>query len=78
MKAKVTFHQLIQDTQDVAAMITAQHAYEVRPCEDKRSFDLISDALPFGSAVVYRNPACYRLREVSQSLISRSDPHLRR
>ena len=24
------------------------HAYEVRLCKDKRGFDLISDALPFG------------------------------
>jgi hypothetical protein len=24
------------------------HLYEVRPRKDKRSFDLISDALPFG------------------------------
>jgi len=25
-----------------------QHVYEVRPRKDKRGFDLISDALPFG------------------------------
>ena len=25
-----------------------RHVYEVRPCEDKRGVDLISDALPFG------------------------------
>jgi hypothetical protein len=25
-----------------------RHIYEVRPREDKRGFDLISDALPFG------------------------------
>jgi hypothetical protein len=24
------------------------HAYEIRPCKDKRGVDLISDALPFG------------------------------
>jgi len=24
------------------------HAYEIRPRKDKRGFDLISDALPFG------------------------------
>jgi hypothetical protein len=24
------------------------HEHEVRPCKDKRGFDLISDALPFG------------------------------
>jgi hypothetical protein len=29
-------------------MTTSQHAYEVRPRKDKRGFDLISDALPFG------------------------------
>jgi hypothetical protein len=29
-------------------MTNAQHVYEVRPRKDKRSFDLISDALPFG------------------------------
>ena len=26
----------------------APHLYEVRPRKDKRGFDLISDALPFG------------------------------
>jgi hypothetical protein len=25
------------------------HAYEIRPRKDKRGFDLISDALPFGA-----------------------------
>ena len=29
-------------------MTNSQHAYEVRPRKDKRGFDLISDALPFG------------------------------
>ena len=29
-------------------MTSSQHVYEVRPRKDKRSFDLISDALPFG------------------------------
>ena len=29
-------------------MISSQHVYEVRPRRDKRGFDLISDALPFG------------------------------
>ena len=28
------------------------HVYEVRPRKDKRGVDLISDALPFGPAVV--------------------------
>jgi hypothetical protein len=30
----------------------AMHLYEVRPRKDHRGFDLISDALPFGAAVV--------------------------
>jgi hypothetical protein len=29
-------------------MISSQHIYEVRPRKDKRGFNLISDALPFG------------------------------
>jgi hypothetical protein len=29
-------------------MTGAQHAYEIRPRKDRRGFDLISDALPFG------------------------------
>jgi hypothetical protein len=31
-----------------AAMTSSQYVYEVRPRKDKRGFDLISDALPFG------------------------------
>jgi hypothetical protein len=31
------------------------HAYEVRPCKDKRGFDLISDVLPF-SRLWYDTP----------------------
>jgi hypothetical protein len=31
------------------------HVYEVRPRKDKRGFDLISDALPFG-ALWYTKP----------------------
>jgi hypothetical protein len=30
------------------AMTSSQHLYEVRPRKNKRGFDLISDALPFG------------------------------
>ena len=30
------------------AMISSQHAYEVRPRKAKRGVDLLSDALPFG------------------------------
>ena len=29
-------------------MTSLQHVYEVRPREDRRGVDLISDALPFG------------------------------
>jgi hypothetical protein len=28
--------------------MTVSHVYEVRPRKDRRGFDLISDALPFG------------------------------
>jgi hypothetical protein len=31
---------------------TAIHSYEVRPRKDKRGADLISDALPFGLAIL--------------------------
>ena len=31
------------------------HVYEVRPREDHPGVDLISDALPFGRALVWRN-----------------------
>jgi hypothetical protein len=30
------------------------HTYEVRPRKDKRGFNLISDALPFGRLLVCR------------------------
>jgi hypothetical protein len=30
------------------AMTSSQHLYEVHPRKDRRGFDLISDALPFG------------------------------
>jgi hypothetical protein len=29
-------------------MTSSKHVYEVRPRKDRRGFDLISDALPFG------------------------------
>jgi hypothetical protein len=32
----------------VLAVLPSPHAYEVRPRADKRGFDLISEALPFG------------------------------
>jgi hypothetical protein len=34
---------------------TITHVYEARARRDKRGFDLISDALPFGRAVVWRD-----------------------
>jgi hypothetical protein len=36
-------------------MTKSQHVYEVRPRKDRRGFDLISDALPFG-ALWYDEP----------------------
>jgi hypothetical protein len=33
---------------EAAVMPSSQHVYEVRPRKDKRSVNLISDALPFG------------------------------
>jgi hypothetical protein len=37
------------------AMTSPKHVYEMRPRNDKRGFDLISDALPFG-ALWYARP----------------------
>jgi hypothetical protein len=31
----------------VAAFVRSQHVYEIRPRQDRRGVDLISDALPF-------------------------------
>jgi hypothetical protein len=39
----------------VKPMSRSMHAYEIRPRKDKRGFDLISDAPPFG-AVWYTKP----------------------
>ena len=36
-------------------MIRPQHVYEVRPRRDKRGFNMISDALPFGR-LLYTKP----------------------
>jgi len=46
------------------------HVYEVHPRKDKRGVDLISDVLPFWSAVMRRpdGQQCNRLRQVSQPL----------
>jgi hypothetical protein len=53
------------------AMTNWRHVYEVRPREDKHGVDLISDALPVWSAVVWRaerGQQRNRLREVFQPL----------
>jgi hypothetical protein len=34
---------------------SSSHIYEVRPRKDRRGFDLISDALPFGRLIGYEN-----------------------
>lgn len=57
-----------------------KHTYEVRPRKDKRGYDLISDALPFGPAVVRRAGCCQqrnRLRGTSQPLTQGCDSCLR-
>jgi hypothetical protein len=36
------------------AMTSSQHVYEVRRRKDKRGFDLISDALPFGQLLPFQ------------------------
>jgi hypothetical protein len=51
------------------------HVYEVRPRKDKRGVDLISDALPFRSAVVRRaqfNQQCSQLRKLLNTGLDRS------
>jgi hypothetical protein len=56
------------------------HIYEVRSRKDHRGVGLISDALPFGPAVVRRakrSQQCGRLREVFQPLTSCCDSRLR-
>jgi len=37
-----------------ASLRHATHSYEVRPRKDHRGFDLISDALPFGTIALHR------------------------
>ena len=41
-------NQSLQRTAGPRMMTSPQHVYEVRPRKDKRGFDVISDALPFG------------------------------
>ena len=38
----------VRQSPQVLTMFKAPHLYEVRPRKDRRGFDLISDALPFG------------------------------
>jgi hypothetical protein len=44
------------------------HIYDVRPRKDRRGFDLISEHLPFGAAVVCRGCGPHQLREVLLAL----------
>jgi hypothetical protein len=46
--------------------MTGYHVYEVRPRKDRRGFDLISDALPFGRLWYTKPDDANRIREVSQ------------
>jgi hypothetical protein len=41
-------NQAMQPTRWPGAMTSSKHAYQIRPRKDKRSVNLISDALPFG------------------------------
>jgi hypothetical protein len=41
-------NQAMQPNRWPSPMTSSQHVYEVRSRKDKRGFDLISDALPFG------------------------------
>ena len=50
-----------------APMTSSQHIYEVRPRKDKRGFDLISDALPFGRLVVRRGQTQSRMQSDTRS-----------
>jgi hypothetical protein len=44
------------------------HAYEIRPRKDNRGFELISDVLPFRSALVFERARCNRLRTILQPI----------
>jgi len=72
-------------------MTSSQHVYEVRPRKDHRGVYLISDALPFRSAVVWRpkrNQGCNRYdkslirlliilaRQIFAALVSRAPDHI--
>ena len=43
-----------QSLEPTAGRCMTMHTYEIRPRKDGRGVDLISDALPFGQAVVRR------------------------
>jgi hypothetical protein len=51
------------------AMISSQHVYEVRPRNDHRGVDLISDALPFGR-LWYAGPDATRSHSKDGSKVS--------
>ena len=52
--AKTTSSRLAFVIEYPRQMQSRIHVYEVRPRKDKRGVNLISDALPFGSAVVHQ------------------------
>jgi hypothetical protein len=56
---------------EISKLFMSTDVYEVRPRQDKRGVDLISDALPFGRlwyAEAKRNQQCNRLRKVLQPI----------
>jgi len=44
--------------------------YQVRPRKDKRGFDLISDAMPFGPSVVWRAEPNQQRNRLPHSFVS--------
>jgi hypothetical protein len=55
--------------------VNDRHIYEVRPRKDRRGFDLISDALPFGR-LWYAGPDAVRNAIGYAKFYSRSHPTL--
>jgi hypothetical protein len=54
-------------------IIGSKHFYEVRPRKDKRGFDLVSDALPFGALWYVFARESQRLRPSPNSIRPYSD-----
>jgi hypothetical protein len=57
-------------------MIGSQNVYEVRPRDNKRGVDLISDVLPFGR-LWYGGPNAIGYANFLQPVASCRDPRLR-